>query len=113
MPTAGEFEAMAAEFEDRADELDALPLDFVAALTPAVLVGPLVHAVDATFQVAARHLVTAGAVLRDVAALCRRRAARCREYTAAVDRYWAILRDPSRAFVPSPPVRAPWMEYGR
>ena len=112
MPTAGEYDALAAEFEDRADELDALPLDFVAALTPAVLVGPLVHAVDQTFQVSARNLVTGATLLREVAVLCRDRATRCRQYTRAVDTYWRAINDPSALYAPQPPTRLSWMDYG-
>ena len=113
MPTAGEYEAMAARFDGRADALDALPLRFVAVLGPEVLVGPLVHAVDQTFQVSAQHLVAAARTSRDVAATCRRRAEGCRAYTRAVDRHRQLLRDPNTdPATLTPPTRLPWMEYG-
>lgn len=113
MPTAGEYEAMATRFDGRANELESLPAGFVASLSPEVMVGPLVRAVDQTFQVSARNLMTAATLLRDVAIECRRRAEVCRAYTRALDRYRRELSRPD--FDPSvirPPYRQPWVTYG-
>ena len=113
MPTAGEYEAMAVRFDGRANDLEVLPAGFVASLSPEVMVGPLVRAVDQTFQVSARNLVAAATLLRDVAAECRRRADVCRAYTRAVDTYHRRLADPNidPATIRAP-YRQPWVRYG-
>lgn len=105
MPTAGEYETMAVRFDGRANDLEALPATFVASLSPEVMVGPLVRAVDQTFQVSARNLITAATLLRDVAGECRRRAEVCRDYTQAVNRYRYAMSQPD---TDRSSLRMPW-----
>lgn len=113
MPTAGEYDTMAVRFDGRATDLEALPAGFVASLSPQVMVGPLVQAVDQTFQVSARNLMTAATSLRDAGAECRRRAGVCRAYTRAVDSYRRQLADPNiDPSTLSAPYRQPWVRYG-